>query len=110
MSIIGKLFPEDDEKFAQLIANKIATRYPPKVEKNLQFVGGKKRLSGVLEVVLQDIRDYQSGARMGWIRKARFANTLKWQLIDKKYSPEFVAAIADGVVANLVIGGGETEQ
>ena len=110
MSLMDRFFPKSDIDFAISIANKIATRYPPKVEKNLQFVGGKKRLGAVLEIVLQDIRDYQAGARMGWIRKARFANTLKWQLIDKKYSPEFSAAIADGVVANLVIASSEKQQ
>ena len=104
MSIIGKLFPEDDEKFAQLIANKIATRYPPKVEKGLKNIGGKKRLGSVLDTVLQEVKEYQAEAKMGWLRKARFANTLKWQLRELEYSKEFADAIAEGIAANLAIG------
>lgn len=96
-----KWFSKSDIEFATKVANKIALQYPPKIEQKLKAEGGKKRLSGVLELVMQDIENYQNTEKMGLIRKARFGNAFRWRLKEIGYSKEFVEALTEGVVTYL---------
>lgn len=105
MNIFKRILPSSDLEFAQEISNKIATHYPAKIEAKLKLEGGKKRLGGVLEAVFNDVEEYQSKARMGLIRKARFGNELKWRLKEFGYSDEFVDAITEGIVTHLTMMG-----
>ena len=101
MIITDYFFPESDLIFAREIALKIATHYPSNNEIKLKTPGGKKRLSGLIEAVMRDVTNYQSNTDMGWIRKARFGNEIKWQLKEKGYSVEFIDALVNGVVTHL---------
>lgn len=107
MTITDYFFPESDLLFAREIALKIATHYPANSEIKLKTPGGKKRLSGLIEAVMRDVNNYQSQKNMGWIRKARFGNEIKWQLKEKGYSVEFIDAIVNGVVTHLATLSGE---
>lgn len=91
-----------DVESAQAICSKLMTSYPAKVESKLQYIGGKKRLGGVLEIVLADVDQYQQDSKMGWFRKARFANAFKWRLREAGYSEAFTDAITEGVVTRLM--------
>lgn len=101
MKLLDRFFPARDIEFAQEIVGKIAGHYPSKVEAKLKFVGGKKRLGGVLESVMLDIEKYQRESGMGWVRKARFGNAVKWNLKDLGYSDAFVDALSEGMVTYL---------
>jgi len=105
MKFFDRFFPEKDILFAKEVVGKIATHYPSKVEAKLKFVGGKKRLSGVLESVMQEISAYQQANAMGWIRKARFGNEVKWRLKEFGYTDAFVDAVTEGVVTYLATVG-----
>jgi len=105
MKILEFFFTENDIAFAKEIVNKIATHYPSKVEAKLKFIGGKKRLGGVLESVMEEIGAYQIEHRMGWFRKARFGNEIKWRLKELDYSDAFVDAITEGVITYLATVG-----
>lgn len=100
-----RIFPQADLDFAREIANKIARHYPVSVEAKLKTVGGKKRLSSVVESVFDELERYQAQSRMGWMRKARFGNELKWRLKEVGYSEEFVDALTEGVVTHLAMSG-----
>lgn len=107
MRLLDRFFPEKDIQFAQEIVGKIATHYPSNVEVKLKFIGGKKRLGGVLDSVMMEIRTYQAENCMGWVRKARFGNEVKWRLKERGYSDGFVDAITEGVVTYLATMGRE---
>lgn len=108
--MLERVFPQADLDFAQEIANKIARHYPVSVEAKLKTVGGKKRLSGVVESVFDEVERYQAQSRMGWMRKARFGNELKWRLKEVGYSEEFVDALTEGIVTHLAMSGRKTVQ
>ncbi len=101
MRLLDRFFPRHDIEFANSMARKIATRYPPNAEPKLKAQGGKKRLEGVLDTVLSDIENYQSKENMNWLRKARFGNAFRWQLADMGYSTAFVEALTEGMVSYL---------
>lgn len=103
--MLERILPQDDLDFAREMAIKIARHYPVSVEAKLKTVGGKKRLGGVIEAVFDDVERYQAQSRMGWIRKARFGNELKWRLKEVGYSDEFVNALSEGVVTHLAMSG-----
>lgn len=103
--MLEKIFPESDLEFAREIANKIARHYPVSVEAKLKTAGGKKRLGGVVEAVFDELERYQVQSRMGWMRKARFGNELKWRLKEVGYSEEFVNALTEGIVTHLAMSG-----
>ncbi len=107
MTILNYFFPESDLLFAREIASKITTHYPAKNEIKLKTPGGKKRLGGVIEAVMSDVNKYQLQKNMGWIRKARFGNEIKWQLKDNGYSIEFIDALVNGIVTYLTTLGKE---
>ncbi len=108
--MLERIFPQADLEFAREIATKIARHYPVSVEAKLKTVGGKKRLSGVVEAVFDDLERYQAQARMGWMRKARFGNELKWRLKEVGYSEEFVDALTEGIVTHLAMSGRQKAQ
>ncbi len=101
MRLLDRFFPVRDLEFARSMADRIATRYPPNAEPKLKAQGGKKRLEGVLDVVLTDMENYQLKERMNWVRKARFGNAFRWKLAEMGYSAAFVDALTEGVVAYL---------
>jgi len=103
--MLERIFPQADLDFAREIAIKIARQYPVSVEAKLKTVGGKKRLGGVVEAVFDDLERYQAQSHMGWMRKARFGNELKWRLKDTGYSEEFVNALTEGIVTHLAMSG-----
>ena len=103
--MLENFFPQADLEFAREIANKIARHYPVSVEAKLKTMGGKKRLGGVVEAVFDDVDRYQTQSRMGWMRKARFGNELKWRLKEVGYSEDFVDALTEGVVTHLAMSG-----
>lgn len=103
--MLEKIFPMADVEFAREIAHKIARHYPVSVEAKLKTAGGKKRLGGVVEAVFDDVERYQAQSHMGWLRKARFGNELKWRLKEAGYSEEFVDALTEGIVTHLAMSG-----
>ena len=108
--MLERIFPRADLDFAREIANKIARHYPVSVEAKLKTVGGKKRLGGVVEAVFDDVERYQAESRMGWMRKARFGNELKWRLKEVGYSEVFVDALTEGIVTHLAMSGRQKVQ
>ncbi|MDY0019858.1 MAG: hypothetical protein RBT47_07645 [Anaerolineae bacterium] len=103
MKLIGKLIPKADTEFAIGLAKKIILQYPPSSEPKLARKGSQKRLEGILASVMQEIAVFQSTHRLGWFRKARFANTFRWQLKDAGYSEGFTEALTEGVVKHITL-------
>lgn len=87
--------------FAIELAQKIERQFPPKSEILLAKKGARRRLEGVLEVILDDIVKFQKEHQLGWIGKARVGNAFRWALTEKGYSKEFVEALTEGVVRTI---------
>lgn len=103
--MLEKFFHPEDLTVAKEIAEKIINHFPVRVEAKLQYIGGQRRLGGVLEGVMREIDAYQARENMGWMRKARFVNTIKWVLKDGKYSDIFVDAVTEGITLQLMMDG-----
>lgn len=103
MKLFDRFFPASDVEFARAMAQKISLQYPPKNEPKLQMLGGRKRLTGVLESLMNEIMHYQASEQMGWLRKSRFGNEFRWQLTEIGYSKGFVEALTEGVITKLAL-------
>jgi hypothetical protein len=103
MIFFDRLFPESDVTFASSLAQKIILQYPPASEPKLARKGGQRRLEGILSSVLLEITTFQTTHRLGWFRKARFANAFRWQLKDAGYSEGFIEALTEGIVKHITL-------
>jgi hypothetical protein len=53
----------------------------------------------VSDSVVAQARDFAQGRKLNLYQKARFANRVKWMLLDAGYAPEFVHALSDDLAA-----------
>lgn len=87
--------------FAEAMAEKIVRQFPPQSEPLLAKKGVKRRLEGVIDPLLDDVIQFQTQHRLGWIGKARLGNAFRWALTEKGYSESFVEALTEGVVRTI---------
>ena len=110
MGILDKLLGRDVDTFAKELAEMVAKRYPPTLDKAPERRISANRISKVLEDTLSKAADYNRSARLGVYKKARLANTFKWQLKELGYSDRFVEVATEGLVVYVSRTGGSKES
>lgn len=98
MGMLDKLLGRDVDAFAKDLAEMVAKRYPPTLDKAPERRISANRISKVLEDALSKAAEYNRGARLGVYKKARLANTFKWQLKELGYSDSFIEVATEGLV------------
>lgn len=110
MGMLDKLLGRDVDTFAKELAEMVAKRYPPTLDKAPERRISANRISKVLEDALSRAADYNRSARLGVYRKARLANTFKWQLKELGYSDGFVEVATEGLLVYVSRGVGSKES
>ena len=60
--------------------------------------------------MLEQAADYGKKNRLGVYKKARLANSFKWQLAELGYSEKFVEIATEGLVVYTTRGGGKESK
>jgi len=85
---------------AEALALSLARDIPPTLplsDLNLSV----SRLSNLLERRFELAAQFQLTHPMGWIRRAQYANSFRWKLLEMGYEKEFVEVATEGLVHRL---------
>jgi hypothetical protein len=86
---------------ARDLARRLAVEIPPKMVDQHRKLLSVNKLTRVLERAYEEASDYQKKNGLGFIKRAIFANTFRWELKSSGYSEEFITMATEGLVVKL---------
>jgi hypothetical protein len=101
MGILDKLLGRNVDAFAKTLAQAIAKRYPPALDKSPERRVSPNRVTKVLEDAMEQATDYASSQRFGVYKKAKLANAFKWELKELGYTEKFVEVATESLVVYI---------
>lgn len=108
MGLFG-LSSKEIDKFAKELAQELAKHYPPTME-NPPAIGdtaatsillSEGRLTRILEDLYRKGENFKSQNKLGVYKKARLANTFRWELDTLGYSKKFIEMATEGMVVTV---------
>lgn len=87
--------------FAQELAERLAKRYSPDLDRQPGKRPSVNRLTRVMEETCQRAAEYQGRQRLSWLGKARLSNEFRWALKERGYSREFVSFATEAVLVYM---------
>jgi len=101
-SLFAKLFrPVPIAQFAKEVGVCVLSAYPPSLEGD-DRPSTKKKLGYAALELDRRLEEFRLVHRVGFIRKARLANAIRWELKELGYSERFVDDMAKHVVVRLM--------
>jgi len=98
MKLLDKLTGREVDDFAKQLAEMVAKRYPPVLDKTAEKRVSVNRISKVLEDALERAAEYGRTNKLGVYRRARLANAFRWELKERGYSDKFIEVATEGMV------------
>lgn len=100
--MLSSLFgTKEDKLLAKHLAEQVERRLPPTVAKTRNKTINIQRLGDILESILNQATDYNRNHKLNFIRKAKVANTFRWELENCGYPTEFCTEITKSLVIYL---------
>lgn len=100
MAWFGTVSGAQVDEFAKSLVQELAQFYPPPREESARKVSQKKVLS-VVDGIFTKARDFRKQHKLGVYKKARLANTFRWELQEKGYDAKFVDFVTEGLVVGM---------
>lgn len=91
-----------DRDFAVKLVRKLAQDVPPIQLSSSGKSVSVNRVTRLLERTFNAASQYQREHSMGFVRRAMFANTFKWELKSVNYSDDFSRIATEGLVVALM--------
>jgi hypothetical protein len=107
MGLFGSTSGKDVDTFAKTLAQDLAKRYPPALDKGNERKISQKRLTTILEDTYTRAVAYKTEHKLGVYKKARLGNTFRWELQDMGYSEKFVELATEGMIVYITRKTGE---
>jgi hypothetical protein len=101
MALFGSVSGKDVDGFAKTLAQDLAKRYPPALDKGTERKISQKRLTKILEDSFSRAIDFRREHKLGVYKKARLGNTFRWELQEMGYSDKFVEVATEGLVVYI---------
>jgi len=101
MGLFGSVSGKDIDAFAKTLAQDLAKRYPPALDKGSERKISQKRLTTILEDTFARAVDFRRQHKLGIYKKARLGNTFRWELQDMGYSEKFVELATEGLIVYI---------
>jgi hypothetical protein len=89
------------EAFAKSLADDIAKRYPPALDKEPGKRPSVNRLTRIVEDACAKAQTFRAEHQLGWMGKAKLANAFRWELAELGYQKDFVEVATEAVVVHL---------
>jgi hypothetical protein len=100
MGLFGSVSSKQVDDFAKSLVQEIAQHFPVAPGEDKRRNSDKKRLS-VIRDVLRKAKDFSAQHKLGVYKKARLANTFRWELQEKGYNTEFIEFATEGLVMRM---------
>jgi len=101
MGLFGSTSGKDVDTFAKTLAQDLAKRYPPALDKGNERKISQKRLTTILEDTYTRAVAYKTEHKLGVYKKARLGNTFRWELQDMGYSDKFIELATEGMIVYI---------
>jgi len=101
MGLFGSVSGKDVDAFAKGLAQELAKRYPPALDKGSERKVSQKRLTNILEDTFSRAIEFKRQHKLGVYKKARLGNTFRWELQEMGYSEKFVEIATEGLVVYI---------
>lgn len=101
MGLFGSVSGKQVDEFAKSLAQELAKRYPPALDKEGERKLSQKRLTAILEDTYAKAVDFRQQHKLGVYKKARLGNTFRWELQEMGYSEKFVEAATEGLIVYI---------
>jgi hypothetical protein len=101
MGLFGSVSGKEVDGFAKTLAQELAKRYPPALDKDSERKISQKRLTTLLEDTFNRAAEYRKQHKLGVYKKARLGNTFRWELQEMGYSQKFIEAATEGLIVYI---------
>ncbi len=101
MALFGTVSSKDVDSFATGLAQDLAKRYPPALDKGKERKISQKRLVTILEDTFKRAIDFRQQHKLGVYKKARLGNTFRWELQEMGYSEKFIEVATEGLIVYI---------
>jgi hypothetical protein len=101
MGLFGSVSGKEVDGFAKTLAQELAKRYPPALDKDSERKISQKRLTMLLEDTFNRAAEFRKQHKLGVYKKARLGNTFRWELQEMGYSQKFVEAATEGIIVYI---------
>lgn len=101
MALFGSASGKDVDAFAKGLAEDLAKRYPPALDKGAERKISQKRLTSILEDIFNRAIEFKRQHKLGVYKKARLGNTFRWELQEMGYSEKFIEVATEGLVVYI---------
>jgi hypothetical protein len=100
MAWFGSVSGAQVDDFAKSLVKELERYYPPPSDEKQRKISQKKILS-VMEGLFTQAREFRKQHKLGVYKKARLANTFRWELKEKGYDAKFVELATEGLLAGM---------
>lgn len=101
MGLFGSVSGRNVDAFAKGLAQDLAKRYPPALDKGSERKVSQKRLTNILEDTFSRAIEFKRQHKLGVYKKARLGNTFRWELQEMGYSEKFVEIATEGLIVYI---------
>ena len=101
MALFGTVSSKEVDAFAVGLAQDLAKRYPPALDKGSERKISQKRLTSILESTFDRAKEFKVQHKLGVYKKARLGNTFRWELQEMGYSDKFIEVATEGLIVYI---------
>jgi hypothetical protein len=101
MAWFGSVSGAQVDEFAKSLALELARDYPPALEKEGNKTIWERKLGLTLQGIFGRAREFREEHKLGLYKKARLANTFRWELQEMGYDAPFIEKATEALVIQI---------
>lgn len=110
MKILSIFSHAAQKDFARSLVLQLSKELPPVLMSDRRKILSVNKVTRLLERTFQSATAFQHDNSMGFIKRAAFANSFKWELKNVNYPDDFVEMATEGLVVALCKPKDSTKQ
>jgi hypothetical protein len=100
MALFGSVSSSQVDAFAKALVQELSQQCPPALGQGEKKVSDRKVFSA-LDRIFGKARNFRKQHRLGVFKKAKLANTFRWELKEMGYNAKFIEFATEGLVLSM---------